>query len=104
MISAIAADLPVTADTSRGHRRPPAPHKMTSRPETKDYTKALEEDRATLAAQPESPTIPAAANFAASVLSGALPPVPETMEELVRRIGSSPIPVESQARLKDLLV
>ncbi|WP_263574794.1 hypothetical protein [Devosia aquimaris] len=41
--------------------------------------------------------------FAAAVISGALPPTPQTMEELIMRIGSSTIPEESQARLKDLL-
>ena len=41
--------------------------------------------------------------FAAAVISGALPPTPKTMEELIMRIGSSTIPEESQARLKDLL-
>ncbi|WP_137152421.1 hypothetical protein [Devosia sp. FKR38] len=41
--------------------------------------------------------------FAAAVISGALPPTPQSMEELIMRIGSSTIPEESQARLKDLL-
>lgn len=41
--------------------------------------------------------------FAAAVISGALPPTPKSMEELIMRIGSSTIPEESQARLKDLL-
>lgn len=44
-----------------------------------------------------------AADFAAAVIAGALPPTPQSMEELLRRIGSAEIPVESQARLKDLL-
>lgn len=43
------------------------------------------------------------ADFAAAVIAGALPPTPQTMEELLRRIGSAEIPEESQARLKDLL-
>lgn len=44
-----------------------------------------------------------AADFAAAVIAGALPPQPQTMEELLRRIGSAEIPEESQARLKDLI-
>jgi hypothetical protein len=44
-----------------------------------------------------------AADFAAAVIAGALPPTPQSMEELLRRIGSAEIPQESQARLKDLL-
>jgi hypothetical protein len=43
------------------------------------------------------------ADFAAAVIAGALSPTPQTMEELLRRIGSAEIPEESQARLKDLL-
>jgi hypothetical protein len=42
-------------------------------------------------------------DFAAAVIAGALPPTPQSMEELIRRIGSSEIPEESQARLRDLL-
>lgn len=42
--------------------------------------------------------------FAAAVIAGALPPTPQTMEELILRIGTSPIPQESEARLKDILV
>lgn len=57
--------------------------------------------------QPEPPTEPSydgvAARFAAAVIAGALPPVPTTMEELILRIGASPIPPDSEARLKDLL-
>ena len=45
----------------------------------------------------------AASMFAAAVIAGNLPPVPTTMEELIMRIGSAPIPPESEARLKDLL-
>ena len=41
--------------------------------------------------------------FAAAVISGALRPTPQTMEELMIRIGTSTIPEESEARLKDLL-
>ena len=41
--------------------------------------------------------------FAAAVIAGQLPPTPQTMEELIRRIGSSEIPEESQARLRGLL-
>jgi len=52
--------------------------------------------------QPES-SRNRAANFAAAVIAGALPPPPQSMEELIRRIGASEIPPESQARLKDIL-
>lgn len=41
--------------------------------------------------------------FAAAVIAGALSPTPQTMEQLIIRIGASTIPEESQARLKDLI-
>ena len=52
---------------------------------------------------PEQERYGAASMFAAAVIAGNLPPVPTTIEELVMRIGSIPIPPESEARLKDLL-
>lgn len=53
--------------------------------------------------QQEAPRRDSSAMFAAAVIAGALPPEPQTLEELMRRIGTSSIPEESQARLKDLL-
>lgn len=41
--------------------------------------------------------------FVAAVITGALSPTPQSMEELIMRIGSTPIPAELQARIKDLL-
>jgi hypothetical protein len=40
--------------------------------------------------------------FAAAVIVGALSPTPETVEEVIRRIGTSTVPAEMEARLKDL--
>jgi hypothetical protein len=45
----------------------------------------------------------AASMFAAAVIAGRLPPAPTTMEELIKRIGSVPLPPEAEARIKDLL-
>lgn len=42
-------------------------------------------------------------SFAAAVIAGTLSPTPQTMEQLIIRIGASTIPEESQARLKDLI-
>ncbi len=53
--------------------------------------------------QPAAPERSRTADFAAAVIAGALPPTPQSMDELIRRIGSIEIPEESQARLKDLL-
>lgn len=59
---------------------------------------------------PEVPAPPAeherygaASMFAAAVIAGNLPPAPTTIEEVIMRIGSIPLPPESEARLKDLL-
>jgi hypothetical protein len=53
--------------------------------------------------QPEPPRRDSSSMFAAAVIAGALSPTPKTMEELMMRIGTSTIPEESEARLKDLL-
>lgn len=52
---------------------------------------------------PEPESYGAGSMFAAAVIAGAMPPAPTSMEELIMRIGSLPIPPESEARLKDLL-
>lgn len=41
--------------------------------------------------------------FAAAVIAGSMPPTPQSMDELIRRIGISEIPPESEARLRDIL-
>lgn len=51
----------------------------------------------------EQPSRDSSSMFAAAVIAGALSPTPQTMEELMLRIGTSTIPEESEARLKDLL-
>ncbi|MEQ9636018.1 MAG: hypothetical protein RLW68_08030 [Devosia marina] len=52
---------------------------------------------------PAEPERNRTADFAAAVIAGALPPTPQSMEELIRRIGTAEIPLEAQARLRDLL-
>ena len=59
-----------------------------------------DQQRQERAAEPERDRT---ADFAAAVIAGALPPTPQSMEELIRRIGTAEIPQESQARLRDLL-
>ncbi|MEO5806895.1 hypothetical protein [Devosia sp.] len=51
--------------------------------------------------QPE-PQAGTSTMFAAAVIAGALAPRPHTMTELYRRIGMSPIPPESEAKLRNL--
>lgn len=53
--------------------------------------------------QPEGERYGAASMFAAAVIAGAMPPAPTTVEEVIMRIGSIPLPPESEARLKDLI-
>jgi hypothetical protein len=52
---------------------------------------------------PEPEHFGAASMFAAAVIAGKMPPVPTTIEELIMRIGSIPLPPESEARLRDLI-
>ncbi len=52
-------------------------------------------------APPEPKGVPASM-FAAAIIAGALPPSPQSMGEVLRRIGSSPIPAESETKLMDL--
>jgi hypothetical protein len=53
--------------------------------------------------RPAEPERDRTSDFAAAVIAGALPPTPQSMEELIRRIGTAEIPQESQARLRDLM-
>ena len=62
-----------------------------------------QEPPAELAPQPDHERYGAASMFAAAVIAGAMPPAPTTIEEVIMRIGSIPLPPESEARLKDLL-
>lgn len=112
MISAVMPDQPVAATNAIQFRHRPLPGERSilhdsappaaASPKPNTDTPFNTGEHKT-PAQPEVPARPSASMFAAAVLSGALPPVPQTMDELVRRIGLSPIPEESQARLKDLL-
>lgn len=52
---------------------------------------------------PEPDHYGAASMFAAAVIAGAMPPAPTTIEEVIMRIGSIPLPPETEARLKDLI-
>lgn len=63
--------------------------------------KAAREERAE-DSEHDAPKRDSSAIFAAAVIAGSLPPRPQTLSELFQRIGSSTIPPESQARLKDL--
>lgn len=113
MISAITADQPIASGANMAdYRHRPLKGERAILP---DSTPAAREDAAArnnreftpddqgTPAQPEAPRRDSSSMFAAAVIAGALPPTPQTMEELIRRIGSSTIPEESQARLKDLL-
>ena len=111
MISAVMADQPIAASslTEMRHRPLPGersilPDSTTPAPSTPDARNDTQYSGERKSAPQPTPPQPSSSMFAAAVLSGALAPTPKTMEELVRRIGLSPIPEESQARLKDLLV
>ncbi|ODT68191.1 MAG: hypothetical protein ABS75_21240 [Pelagibacterium sp. SCN 63-23] len=113
---AILAIEPVSTGTTgfMDHRYRPAMGERTVLPDSTqkspasarpgDRGREFPEDRHQDRAEPPAePARSSAANFAAAVIAGALPPTPASMEELIRRIGASEIPEESQARLRDLL-
>ncbi|SEP98978.1 hypothetical protein SAMN05428969_1433 [Devosia sp. YR412] len=114
MISAVMAEQPIAASSlielrSRpipGGERSILPDSAPPAPATPKNSEDAQfggsEQRTP--AQPEPPVKQSSSSFAAAVLSGALSPAPQTMSQLFRRIGISPIPEESQARLKDLTV
>ena len=114
MISAVTADQPIAASAAIEYRHRPFPGERSLLPDSTPPAPPAPDARNEKAfgqsearqppAQPERPAKSSSSMFAAAVLAGALAPTPQTLDELVRRIGSSPIPEESQARLKDLLV
>lgn len=113
MISAVMAEQPIAASSLIELRTRPVAGERSilpdSAPPTPETPKTNEDAQFYSGerkppAQPEPPAKTSSSSFAAAVLSGALAPSPQTMTQLLRRIGISPIPEESQARLKDLTV
>jgi hypothetical protein len=107
MISAVAADPIISSSGLAGYRHRPTTGERSllpnSPPPAPKNSSASDSDAFPQHEQPAEPRSEAGSMFAAAVIAGALPPVPTTMEELIMRIGSLPIPPESEARLKDLL-
>lgn len=113
MVASIAMG-PITPGSAAllNHRHRPAmgekPMLPDSTPEStasprSDDRNFLPSQRPRQAEPPAEPERSRTADFAAAVIAGALLPTPKSMDELIRRIGTSEIPEESQARLKDLL-
>ena len=115
MITAVATEPGLVASSALANHRarsiagersllpestPPAPQNSS----TGDNGAFPRQDRpAEPPVTPEPERYGAASLFAAAVIAGKMPPVPTTIEELVMRIGSIPLPPESEARLKDLI-
>ncbi len=72
-------------------------------PDQKPRNEARQHDRREQATPAPKPASNGSTIFAAAVIAGALPPVPQSMDELIRRIGISEIPPESEARLRDII-
>lgn len=81
---------------------PDATSNTPKSPSTGDYLSAADSDAAG-SPTPAPARKDSSAMFAAAVIAGALSPRPKTMEELMLRIGTSAIPEESEARLRDLM-
>ena len=115
MITAVATDPALIASTAlANHRVRPAsgersllPQGTPPAPQSSSASDNGAFPRQERPAEPAKPSEPerygAASMFAASVIAGKIPPAPTTIEELVMRIGSIPLPPESEARLKDLI-
>lgn len=114
MVTSLAIE-PVSSGTTHlsDYRHRPAMGERTVLPDSTqkspsstrpgDRDRGLPQQKAASDEQPMEAERNRAADFAAAVIAGALPPTPKSMEELLRRIGSAEIPEESQARLRDLL-
>ena len=110
MITAVAADPIISSSGLAGYRQRPTTGERSLSPDSpppapknsgaSDNGAFPQQD--THAEPSPEPRPDAGSMFAAAVIAGALPPVPTSMEELIMRIGSLPIPPESKARLKDL--
>jgi len=73
-----------------------------ARPGERNQHSPADRQQKTQTAEPET-LRSGASNFAAAVLAGALPPTPQSVDELFRRIGAAEIPQEAEARLRDLM-
>lgn len=114
MITAVTADPIVSSSLMAGYRNRPTIGERSLLPESPppaqknssasdNGTFPRQETPAEPAPQRDTERFGAASQFAAAVIAGKMPPVPTTMEELIMRIGSIPLPPESEARIKDLL-
>lgn len=113
MITAISAEPPVAGNNLGDYRQRT---QMAERPMLRDAAPSAPENSSASnngqfeqtdrqpSPQPELPQRDFSTMFAAAVIAGTLRPTPQTMEQLIQRIGLSTIPEESEARLKDLLV
>ena len=109
MFSAILPDRPVSAASMADLVRPVIERAVqpVNPPTPVDAAQTQFGDRRPQREQqPPVPTEPGRSGtiFAAAVLSGALLPRPATLSQLYARIGASPIPEESELRLRDLQV
>ncbi|KQX39856.1 hypothetical protein ASD04_04180 [Devosia sp. Root436] len=114
MITAIAADPIISSSGLAGYRTrpnlgersllpdspPPAPKNSGA---SDNGTFPQHDTPAEPLPKQDAESFGVASLFAAAVIAGKMPPVPTTMEELIMRIGSIPLPPESEARIKDLL-
>lgn len=114
MISAITPEPPVSGTNSfSDYRYRPAMGERTVLPDSAPATpknstasnnEQFSQSERQAPPQPDLPRPDASSMFAAAVIAGTLSPTPKTMEEVILRIGTSTIPAESEARLKDLMV
>ncbi len=112
MVATLAVE-PVSSGTTHllDYRHRPAMGERTILPDSTAKAQAgaqprneqRQQDRRQEASAAPHPPRSGSAMFAAAVIAGSMPPTPQSMDELIRRIGISEIPPESEARLKDIL-
>ncbi|WP_240229694.1 hypothetical protein [Devosia lacusdianchii] len=114
MISAITPEPAISGTTNLSDYRhrpamgersmlPDSAPTAPKNPSASDNGRFPREERKPSQQQAAPPQKDSSSIFVAAMIAGALSPTPKSMEELVRRIGNSPIPAESEARLKDLI-
>lgn len=102
MFATTLPDRPVSAASQNEYARPTERNFAQERiaPPTPVETAAKSQNQQ----KPPAENASSGTTFAAAILAGALPPRPETLNQLYARIGTSAIPEGSQSRLRDLQV
>lgn len=106
MFTAILPDRPISAASQNEFVRPAETNVAVERvaPPNPVQPASTNLDQPKYQQRPMAEVSGSGTTFTAAILAGALPPRPETLNELYARIGASSIPEDLQSRLRDLQV